>query len=166
MSDRSQHPPALGASCRTWLWLVLLALLAGSLANRISPRRIPWVGNWAAYVDARVTEAGLRVVTIDQARRIVADGAAIVIDARSPDAFAAGHLPGAISLPVGEASALLPAYAELLTPDMPVMVYCSGAECEESLDLGKILVDHGCTNVAVFTGGYAAWAAAPGVPAP
>lgn len=152
--------------CRTWLWLLLAAFVAGSLANRLSPRRIPWIGNWSGYVDARVTEAGLRVVDHAQARRIVADGTSIVIDARAPDAFAAGHLPGAISLPVGEAAALLPAYAELLTPDMPVMVYCSGAECEESLDLGKILVDHGCTNVAIFTGGYAAWSAGEGAPTP
>jgi len=32
--------------CRTWLWLLLAAFVAGSLANRLSPRRIPWIGNW------------------------------------------------------------------------------------------------------------------------
>ncbi len=51
-------------------------------------------------------------------------GGAVILDARSADAFAAGHIRGAINLPLTDFTA--PALARLL-PDRkrPVLIYCN-----------------------------------------
>ncbi|MBZ4413214.1 rhodanese-like domain-containing protein [Myxococcus faecalis] len=60
----------------------------------------------------------------DEARRRVEAGATLV-DVRSPEEFADGHLPGAVNIPVGELARRL---GELGPPTTPVVVYCrSGA---------------------------------------
>jgi rhodanese-related sulfurtransferase len=54
------------------------------------------------------------------------DGGFVVLDVRSPAAFAAGHVPGAVNLPwrlISESS--LAAHA----PDGLLVVYCSGPHC-------------------------------------
>jgi rhodanese-related sulfurtransferase len=65
-----------------------------------------------------------------------------------------------MSLPVSDLDNHLPALAGLLTPEQPILVYCSGAECEESLELGRFLIASGYTNIALFAGGMAEWTAA------
>ena len=59
-----------------------------------------------------------------EARRRVEAGATLV-DVRTPEEFAAGHLPGAVNLPVDELPQRL---GELGSPEKPLVIYCrSGA---------------------------------------
>jgi phage shock protein E len=55
-----------------------------------------------------------------QARQLVAAGARLV-DVRSPAEFSAGHLPGAINIPVQELPGRM---SELGPPDGGIVVYC------------------------------------------
>ena len=60
----------------------------------------------------------------DQARQLVANGAAL-IDVRTPQEFAEGHLPGAVNIPIDE---IQHRFAEIGDANRPVVVYCrSGA---------------------------------------
>ena len=54
------------------------------------------------------------------AHTVVEAGGALV-DVRTPEEFAAGHLPGATNIPLGEISAR---YREIGEPSRPVVVYC------------------------------------------
>jgi len=36
-------------------------------------------------------------------------------------------------------------------------VYCSGAACDDSLQLAGVIREQGVERIAIFTGGYAAW---------
>lgn len=59
-----------------------------------------------------------------EARAAVSAGATL-LDVRTPEEFAEGHLPGAINIPVQELTARI---AELGREDRPIVVYCrSGA---------------------------------------
>ena len=70
----------------------------------------------------------------DEARRRVEAGATLV-DVRSPEEFAEGHLPGAVNIPVGELAQLL---GELGPTSTPVVVYCrSGARSSRAERLLK-----------------------------
>ena len=55
----------------------------------------------------------------------VRQGTAIVVDLRPPEEYAAGHVAGALSIPLGELEARL---AEL-PPDVEVVAYCRGPFC-------------------------------------
>ena len=45
----------------------------------------------------------------------------------------------------------------LLTPEQPILTYCSGLECDESFELSLSLIEQGFTNIVLFAGGFNAW---------
>ena len=87
---------------------------------------------------------------------------AMLLDARRSDVYAAGHLPGARSLPVwedglpGKIAALQAAKAD---PLLPTVVYCAGGDCEDSHLLAQKLWMAGFKNLRVYAGGYPDWTA-------
>jgi rhodanese-related sulfurtransferase len=86
--------------------------------------------------------------------------AATFVDARDPEEYAAGHIPGAISLP-GEQATTDPARLEKFDPQgKPIIVYCGGGTCELSMNLGFALVAAGKHKVLVFMGGWPDWSSA------
>jgi phage shock protein E len=68
----------------------------------------------AAFAD------GADVVTGSQAQELVADGA-VLVDVRTPQEFNAGHIEGAINIPLHE---LRQRIDELGSPDEPIVLYC------------------------------------------
>jgi len=58
------------------------------------------------------------------------DGLVTVLDVRPPDEFDAGHLPGAVNIPLGELQARL---ADL-DPDREIVAYCRGPWCVLSFE--------------------------------
>ena len=49
-----------------------------------------------------LTDAEVPRLSLEEAKAALDSGAAILVDVRSPDAFAASHAVGAISVPLGE----------------------------------------------------------------
>jgi len=133
----------------------LLSLTAGILANRIRPDPLPF-----PYRDraSRAREAGAKdpaQIALAAAESAWRNGAAVFIDAREPGFFEEGHIPGAVNLPVSEIknSPRVPA-------DRPLIVYCSGGDCEDSGVVARALLKMGFRDVAVFAGGWEEWSAA------
>ncbi len=86
----------------------------------------------------------------DEAHRVVAAGA-LLVDVRTPQEFAAGHLPGAVNIPVEELSERL---GELGAPEQPVVVYCrSGARSSRA---ERLLQERGFQQV-VNLGPMSTW---------
>lgn len=88
-------------------------------------------------------------------------GVNLFIDARSDDAFAEGHIPGAIQVHAYEIS-------RYLTDDIlsriesaeKVVVYCNGGNCEDSIFLCRDLIyefDVPFDKVYLYGGGWKAW---------
>jgi len=73
-------------------------------------------------------------LTATEARELVARGA-LLVDVRTPEEFAAGHIKGALNIPLGE----LPQRAsELGRKSTPIVLYCrSGARSGRALELLK-----------------------------
>ena len=92
-------------------------------------------------------------ITQEAAKDMMDTQKAIVLDVRERDEFNAGHIPGAVLLPVGTitkdtAAAVIP---EL---DSVVLVYCRSGN--RSKTASQSLVDLGYTNVYEF-GGINTW---------
>jgi len=76
-----------------------------------------------------------------------------VVDVRSADAYAQGHLPGAIHIPHAE----IPARAATEVPvDQPVVVYCWGPGCNGSTR-GALQFARLGYAVTEMIGGYEYW---------
>jgi rhodanese-related sulfurtransferase len=95
-----------------------------------------------------------RSVTPQEAQRWLAAGEAILIDVREPAEFAAGHIPQAMSLPLG---ALPAALAPLPGGRKRIFQCLSGARGTQACLLASAGSDEESFNLA---GGIAAWQAA------
>ena len=82
---------------------------------------------------------------------------AVIVDARDSETFAAGHITGARSLPLGEFDARLPRFISDVPPTAMIIVYCNGYGCHDSSELGARLLRAGYRSVFVFEGGYPEW---------
>jgi glyoxylase-like metal-dependent hydrolase (beta-lactamase superfamily II)/rhodanese-related sulfurtransferase len=77
-----------------------------------------------------------------------------IVDVRNPGEVAAGTIPGAFTIPVGQLVRRL----DELDPSKPTVVYCAGGY--RSSVAASVLRQRGFADVSDIVGGYAAWAAA------
>ena len=95
----------------------------------------------------------LAALTADEVRRQAADGARLV-DARPLTAFAAGHIPGALSIPLRDAFATWLGW--LADPSEPLIIVLDDSQDRD--DLVRQALKIGYENLAgELAGGMAAW---------
>ena len=104
-------------------------------------------------------QAEIAIVDVAAAKAIAEAGEFLVFDARSPADFDTGHIPGAVSFSFEAREEAYNELAALLQPEQPVLVYCSGPECDDALMLGVFLKNQGSRNVVLFLEGVAGWKA-------
>ena len=78
----------------------------------------------------------------------------VVVDARSPESYARGHVPGAISFPHRTMTA--DSAARLLPAGVPVVTYCDGVHCNASTKAAARLSALGY-EVKEMLGGLEGW---------
>ena len=141
--------------------LLALSVVLGTGVHLLRPEatRLPWIGEWDLHIETKAFRAGIPVTFLAGAQTRANDAAGMVFDARIPEQYAAGHLPRARSLPVGEADQRIGAYAGRLTPQTPILIYCGGADCDDGLELALKLREYGFTDLTLYPGGYAEWIA-------
>jgi hydroxyacylglutathione hydrolase len=74
-----------------------------------------------------------------------------IVDVRNPGEAAAGMIPGAVNIPVGQ----LPDRTDELDPRKPIVVYCAGGY--RSSVAASLLRQRGFADVSDVLGGYGAW---------
>lgn len=137
--------------------LVFCALLLGTAAQFLGPFRIPWVEDHSMRVEAMAFDAGVPVVDAAGAEELIAGGRHLVLDARELEEFHEGHLPGAVPFPYASRVDGYNEMAALLGPDQPVLVYCSGRECDDAFLLAVFLREQGSGEVVLFIDGVRGW---------
>jgi rhodanese-related sulfurtransferase/DNA-binding transcriptional ArsR family regulator len=102
----------------------------------------------AAARDAYLGPADTEAVDRDELRRRLAAGDVIAVDVRPAEEYGAGHIPGAVSIPLDQ-------LAERITElpaDVEVVAYCRGAYCVLSHEAVRLLTDHGHRAVRLADG--------------
>ncbi|HUL53703.1 MAG TPA: rhodanese-like domain-containing protein [Opitutaceae bacterium] len=86
-------------------------------------------------------------------------GQVLFVDARSADAYARRHIPGALSLRLGGGwEGLFQAVVAAWRPGARVVVYCDDKDCEASQSVARRLRrELGVGDVFVLKGGWSAW---------
>lgn len=124
-----------------------------------------------AFIDRR-EYAGVRFITLAETQDLFAQkmqGAEgiLFLDSRSRSDFAAGHIPGALAVPLDDIQRSGKTEAGLERPgtlDFPgaqtLIIYCEGGDCQTSLALAKIIHDKGYKDIRIFSGGWTEWSAA------
>ena len=154
------------ATIREVFILLGVSVTLALAVNYLSPKGISLVGQWdtaKGVITANATnDDDYRISEIDwipDARKIFDDDDTLFVDARSKDDYESGHIPGAISLPVGQFNEQIESFLNQYPPDQPIVTYCSGRTCEDSHQLARLLTDAGFSEVRIFIDGFPGWEA-------
>ena len=113
---------------------------------------------------ATIGETGQKTpeASTEDVRRALADGSAIVLDSRKRSEYVAGHIAGAKNAaaePGAPPSAVVAAVEQIVGGDKgkALLLYCNGAHCQASRQLGEQLAAAGFTNVRRYQLGIPMW---------
>lgn len=98
-------------------------------------------------------EAGLRVVSPEEAAALAARPTTFILDVRTPQEHAQGRLEGSVLVPVDELASRLGEVP--IDKNQPILVYC--ATGRRSRAASRLLAEKGYTAVRDMKGGIAAW---------
>jgi rhodanese-related sulfurtransferase len=136
--------------------LALAALALGLGSNFLSRDRLPLLRPLPKEVGAAPAFGEADADFVIHAGR---DPGTLLLDARVAAAYRLGHIPGALSLPLGEFAAAFPALEPRLRRARLLVVYCSAVTCSDSSGLAAKLQAAGLRDLLVYRGGMEDWAA-------
>jgi rhodanese-related sulfurtransferase len=102
---------------------------------------------------------GVEIPTImvdELSGKLDADDEFVLVDALAPMVYAHSHLPGAINLPPLGLDAEIVA-RRIPDRDIEIIVYCTSAECDDSVVTAERLRALGYSNVRRYAGGKNEW---------
>lgn len=137
----------------------LLALLAISIGLSVNIVRSDGLFS-ASGGDRILSDADAQIIDRDQLQNLLHQGMAIVVDARMPRDFSAGHIPGAINIPVDTNDTNRRQIMRTIALDAPVVVYCQSSVCPYSGLVIAGLRSDGYRNLRIYQGGWTDWISA------
>lgn len=138
----------IAAALRPAGWLLIAACVPALLSIWLNPR--------APTLPAAPTSG--EVIALGDALALAQAGEVLWVDARRPEAFAAGHVPGAVPLREDAWEDLLPGFIEAWQPGRRVVVYCDGGGCAAARSVAERLRrEFALEEVAYLEGGWEAW---------
>jgi rhodanese-related sulfurtransferase len=133
------------SSIRTACLLVLVALVPALLSMWLHPRKPQWRGQDGGDVM-------LSTVAAWPEREV------LWVDARTPEVFDRGHIPGARNLAPGTWDSQIELVLQAWKPGLRVVVYCDGHGCAASNEVAaRLRSELDFKSVYVLTGGWDAW---------
>lgn len=125
----------------TRIWYRLAGTDVAALYSRLREVARAHLPDVAAARRAYLGEDGGEPVTRQQLQQLAAREQVTVLDVRPREEYRAGHIPGAVSVPLDELADRL---AEL-PDDGQIVAYCRGAYCVLAHDAVRLLAAHGRT---------------------
>jgi len=112
-----------------------------------------------AFSDIPESEDPIKV-NLAQTKRFFDRGGVVILDARDPEEYAEGHISGALSAPTDSKMGDIEWLQKMAKDPRPIICYCSGGDCELSIELATELTRTGHRRVLVFEDGFPAWQSA------
>ena len=112
--------------------------LSSNLIRGEGQGRLPWTIDWSESIEIKAAKAGLKIAPLEDVKAWSSEGSHIILDARPEETYRGGRIPGAMSLPYHHLDEFFPDIQLFLAPDLPVVCYCSGVDCEDKPATGRI----------------------------
>jgi rhodanese-related sulfurtransferase len=103
--------------------------------------------------EAKVSDQDIPIVRISQVEAALREPAVVLVDARKPEAYVAGHLPNAINIYLPDIRSGDPRLARAKR----IIVYAGGVRDPLGIAAAKRLVAMGYVNVQEYKGGVEEW---------
>jgi len=99
------------------------------------------------------------VVDLNDVIDLFENGDCVFVDARSPEEYEFGHIPGAINWPYDAFDEYHGKYRDMISLDGCIVVYCENETCDFSADIAEALVWEYYQDVYRYVDGYDEWLA-------
>lgn len=96
-------------------------------------------------------------IDLEEAIRHFEEGDAVFIDSREEEEYQEGHIQGSVSVPYEWFLDERPDISYLIPDHKIIITYCSGSECESSVELAYVMWERGYGGIKIFLGGWQAW---------
>jgi len=136
------------------LVLIAAAAAAGLAANYFASEPLPLLRPPPKPASSMPTVGEVDAEFVEQ---VLGAPGTLLVDARAAAAYRLGHVPGAISLPLGEFAAAFSRLEPELRQAGLLILYCSDPTCSDSPELARRLWDEGLRNFLLFKGGMEEW---------
>jgi rhodanese-related sulfurtransferase len=138
------------------LVVTLAALVFGLGRNYLSQTPLPLFKGFEKKVKAE-RNVDFTEVDADFVGQLNVGAGTVLLDARPQEIFRGGHIPGAVSLPVGRFDLDFPFQREQLQVARLLVVYCSGPNCGDAQALAVKLREKGFKDLLLYRGGVEDW---------
>ena len=134
--------------------IVVLAAIAGFGANLLHPD---------GFVLVKKKSAASKIVRIDTREAFIkhASGKALFLDAREHEAFTAGHIAGALSVPAfPEAArhAMIRRNFAAINSQVELVIYCEASSCNAAESLAQTIASLGYSrHIYLYGDGFETW---------
>lgn len=132
------------------LVLTVVSVALGMASNALRPQGIDWGGR----DPERFRHPDVVFLKVEEAASLHAISTTLFLDARAPEAFAAGRVFGAVSLPADSQETAYDELRDFLTPEMTLVVYSDDSML--AVRVAKFLNARGF-EARVLEGGWEAW---------
>ena len=102
-----------------------------------------------------------------EVKPLLAKGEIVLLDGSEPATYEAGHIPGAISLPLKMLAERIADFSAQFSKNKPLVIYCASIRCPTSHAEAVALIEqYGYLDVREMPGGFAEWRVAEPSAAP
>ena len=130
-----------------------------NLNDKNDHSQTPITNNKSEEPQIEESQGSIKSISYSQLLKILNNPDFIIIDARRPDEFNKGHIPGAINIyALDEPDIRVPKMLNLQN-NKTLIVYCDGGNCDLSHELANELINvvH-YPKVFIYSGGWEEWA--------
>lgn len=145
------------------LGLCAAGALLGLVVNTLRGNGLPWVTapfDYQLSCEEKMGDARGNSVSVGEMARALGRADVAVVDIRSAETYAAGHVPGARNVAVSVVSATPAALMTPLAAFQEVLIYDDGAELGRAEEFAGELQGAKVTRVRFLDVGYTGWVAA------
>lgn len=142
-------------SLKEALCILIIVTPLALIANQLRTNGIPL---WPSSESNSITK-GPDVISVKKAAGHFRGKDALFLDARAPEDYCAGHIAGALNLPLHQFDEYFLSVAPTLEASQVIITYCDGIDCTQGHDLAVILKEMGFKRVFFLVNGWSRWMA-------
>ena len=134
--------------------IVFFSILIALLTNHVRSNGIALIRSSTSPVSAG---NGENIISLQSLIEKLGRPGVMIRDARSPEDYWEGHMPGAKNIPYDEIFEEPAFFLEEVPFGQEIITYCEGIHCSNAEDVAFLLQEMGYENVKVFVEGWEEW---------
>ena len=141
-------------TCYEAVILFFAALIISLLVNQIREDGIIF---FQGNKEISFNNSNAKKISFAKALIILKDKMNIIVDARDESSFMDGHIPGAINFSEKDFDELIDSFLSDNDPDIIIITYCDGDQCDLAQILAEKFSSVGYINVFYLKNGWSRW---------